>query len=68
MLREMTPSPDAIAEFQRLYQEEYGAALTVGEAQIKARQLLELFKVLTAPQPKPDKVSFESLLSNSLHL
>jgi hypothetical protein len=68
MLREMTPSPDAIAEFQLLYQEEYGATLTVGEAQIKARQLLELFKVLTAPQPKPDKVSFESLLSNSLHL
>jgi hypothetical protein len=60
MLGRMKPTPknsDAIAQFQSLYAKEYGGQLTVEEAQVKARLLIELFKILFAePNPHaPDK-------------
>jgi hypothetical protein len=39
---------DAIAQFQSLYAKEYGVQITVEEAQVKARLLIELFKILFA--------------------
>ncbi len=44
-----TITPDALAEFQRLYRREYGAELSPEEARIKAQELIELFRVLLRP-------------------
>lgn len=86
MLGRMKPTPknsddaaktDAIAQFQSLYAKEYGVQLTVEEAQVKARLLIELFKILFAePSPHapnksnmpPTNLSFERELSKPLLL
>lgn len=77
----MPLSPEAIAEFQSLYSKEYGVVLNVEEAQIKARMLIELFKILRATTAqagmlgstgpivqRAPNTSFESPLSKSLQL
>ena len=44
-----TITPDALAEFQQLYQREYGIQLSPEEAHVKAQELIELFRVLLRP-------------------
>ena len=58
-------SQESIAEFQDLYCKEYGVILSVEEAQIKARLLLELFKILARPTAPPVLTSQPSLLDES---
>jgi hypothetical protein len=42
-------SPEAIAEFKRLYQSEFGEALTDDEAEAMTLRLLRIFDLLTRP-------------------
>ena len=61
----MLLSQESIAEFQDLYCKEYGVILSVEEAQIKARLLLELFKILARPTAPLVLTSQPSLLDES---
>jgi hypothetical protein len=61
----MLLSQESIAEFQDLYYKEYGVILSVEEVQIKARLLLELFKILTRPMAPPVLTSQPSPLDES---
>ena len=47
----MTLSESAILEFARLWKEEFGEALTLDDARIKATHFLELCLLLLQPTP-----------------
>lgn len=42
-------SAEALADFQRIYKQEYGRDLTMAEATLRAGKLLELFRILVKP-------------------
>ena len=52
----VTLSREAIAEFKRIYQLEFGTALSDDEAQEMALRLLRVFDLLTRPA-NPEKES-----------
>ena len=56
----MSISPEAITEFQSLYEQGYGVVLSVEEAHLKARQLTELFKILAAAPPFTEETALKA--------
>lgn len=49
--------PEAISEFQTLWQEQTGADLTVEEAEKQAKSFLQVLRGSLAPPPKRDSSS-----------
>ena len=47
----MRLTKEAIEEFQKLYEEEFGEQLSFEEAEIRGRELVELYKMLAEPLP-----------------
>ena len=46
---EVMIAPEKLEDFRKLYEEEYGRPISKEDAQLKAQEIIELFRILCRP-------------------